>query len=544
MKKVSLTRLLVVAVWLVAALSACAPAVSGPAGEAASQPAAERVLRIANAEPTQGTDPATAGTSASLRVVELMHDPLWDRDADFKPIPWLAESWEMTEAGKVWTFTLREGLTFSDGSPITAEDVKASIEYLGTSELWSGRTALIETIDIVDTRTVRLTMVRPVPELLDLPGATVQFHILSKQAIDAGTDWNQPMQVSSGPFLLEEYTPKSRLVLVRNPSYWNKEYPKFDRIEWTFNEDATAGVAAVESGAADVYSPVPAKDVPRLRELPSVQIHEAQAASYMGFGFDRSRPPFQDKRVRQAVALLVDTDEKTNVCWFGTGSPLYGGFVYDWQTDFFTGFEPYKGLSKEERVDQAKALLTEAGWVEGADGLRVASGVEGVEDGTAFSVEVPFEANWPASECHTQLLQNWGKEAGLDFKPNRYDPGSYWSDATAGKFQMWHTGIPGAIYAPDSLYQILHSSGTWNPYWFRGSDPTLDQMLDDMMAETDLAQKKELLDAINKLVSSEAYILSDGSQNTLVLTTGEMQGFFPRSDDSSRGLILADIPSR
>jgi peptide/nickel transport system substrate-binding protein len=352
------------------------------------------------------------------------------------------------------------------------------------------------------------------------------------------------MQVSSGPFLLEEYTPKSRLVLVRNPSYWNKEYPQFDRIEWTFNEDATAGVAAVESGAADVYSPVPAKDVPRLRELPSVQIHEAQAASYMGFGFDRSRPPFQDKRVRQAVALLVDTDEKTNVCWFGTGSPLYGGFVYDWQTDFFTGFEPYKGLSKEERVDQAKALLTEAGWVEGADGLRVASGVEGVEDGTAFSVEVPFEANWPASECHTQLLQNWGKDAGLDFKPNRYDPGSYWSDATAGKFQMWHTGIPGAIYAPDSLYQILHSSGTWNPYWFRGSDPALDQMLDDMMAETDLAQKKELLDAINKLVSSEAYILSDGSQNTLVLTTGEMQGFFPRSDDSSRGLIFADIPSR
>jgi hypothetical protein len=69
-------------------------------------------------------------------------------------------------------------------------------------------------------------------------------------------------------------------------------------------------------------------------------------------------------------------------------------------------------------------------------------------------------------------------------------------------------------------------------------------MLDDMMAETDLAQKKELLDTINKLVSSEAYILSDGSQNTLVLTTGEMQGFFPRSDDSSRGLILADIPSR
>jgi peptide/nickel transport system substrate-binding protein len=552
MKVLSLTKLIAVPLLLALVLSACAPAVpaapaagDAPAAESAGEASgAPRVLRIANAEPTQGTDPATAGTSASMRVVELMHDPLWDRDADFKPVPWLAESWEMTEDGKVWTFKLRDGLTFSDGSPITADDVKASFEHLGKSELWSGRTGLIEAIEVVDPLTVQLTMVRPVPELLDLPGATVQFHILSKAAIDAGADWNQPMQVYSGPYMLEEYTPKSRLVLVRNPNYWNKDLAKFDRIEWTFNEDATAGVAAIESGAADVYSPVPAKDVPRLREMPSVTIHEANAASYIGFGFDRSKAPFNDKRVRQAVALIIETDEKTEVCWFGTGSPLYGGFVYDWQTDFFTGFEPYKEISKEDRIAQAKALLDEAGWVEGADGTRVAQGVEGVEDGTAFSVAVPFEANWPASECHTQLLQNWGKGVGLDFQPNRYDPGAFWTDATEGKFQMWHAGIPGAIYAPDSLYQILHSSGTWNPYWFRGSEPELDAMLDEMMAETDLAAKREKLDAINKMVAEEAFIVSNGSQNTLVLTTGEMEGFFPRSDDSSRALIQADIPSR
>ena len=548
MRVLSLIRTAALCLLVTALMAACAPA-TAPAGDAASgaeaaAPSGPRILRIANAEPTQGTDPATAGTSASLRVVELMHDPLWDRDADFKSVPWLAESWEMTEDGKVWTFKLRAGLTFSDGSPITAADVKASFEHLGASDLWSGRISLIESIEVVDDLTTKLTFVRAVPEFLELPGATVQFHILSKAALEAGTDWNQPMQVSSGPYLLKEYVPKSHLTLVKNPNYWMEGYPKFDEIQWTFNEDATAGVLAVESGAADVYSPVPAKDVPRLRELAGVSVHEANAASYIGFGFDRANPLLSDVRVRKAIALLVDADEKTEVCWFGTGTPLYGGFVYEWQTDFYTGIAPYKDLSKEDRVAQAKALLDEAGWVEDAGGVRVAQGVEGVADGTPFSIEVPFEANWPASECHTQLLQNWGKEAGLDFVPNRYDPGAFWTDATAGKFTMWHAGIPGAIYAPDSLYQVIHSSGTWNPYWFRGQDAELDALLDAMMAETDLAAKRDLLAQVNQTLADGAYFISDGSQNTLVLTTAELEGFFPRNDDSSRALILADIPTR
>ncbi len=387
-------------------------------------------------------------------------------------------------------------------------------------------------------------MVRAEPEILELPGASVQFHILSKAAIDAGADWDQPMQVYSGAYMLKEYIPKDHLTLVKNPNYWMADYPKFDEILWTFNEDPTAGVAAVESGVADVYSPVPAKDVPRLRELPTVAIYEAQAASYIGFGFDRSRPPLDSPLVRKAIALVVDPDEKTEVCWFGTGSTLYGNFIYDWQTDFFTGFEPYKGLSKEERIAQAKALLDEAGWVEGPDGTRISSGVEGMDDGTPFVIDVPFEANWPASECHTQLLQNWGKEVGLQLNPNRYDPGAFWADATEGKFQMWHAGIPGSLYVPDSIYQLVHSSGAWNPYWFHGTDAELDAMLDEMVAATDMETKKELLDQVNRKLSEEAYFISDGAQNTLVLTNVEMTGFFPRTDDSSRALIMADIPSR
>src|SRR3982074_1475636 len=88
--------------------------------------ASPRVLRVANAEPTLGTSPLDGSTSASMRVWELMHDGLWDRDASFQPVPWLAESWDTSPDSTMWTFRLRPGLTFSDGSPITSTDVQAS----------------------------------------------------------------------------------------------------------------------------------------------------------------------------------------------------------------------------------------------------------------------------------------------------------------------------------------------------------------------------------------------------------------------------------
>jgi peptide/nickel transport system substrate-binding protein len=508
-----------------------------------SEPPGKKVLRIANAEPTQGTSPLTGGTCASSKVWDLMHDPLWDRDENFEPIPWLAERWETNEDFTTWTFYLKDGLTFSDGSPLTAEDVKASFEYLGASELYAGRIEQFESIEVVDPSTVKFTARRPMPDFLVMPSCVPQFSIFSKAAIDSGADWNKVAQSAySGPYILQEYVPKSHLVMVKNPNYWMEGYPKFDEIYWSFTEDATAGVAAVESGAADYYDPVPAKDVPRLKLMSNVAVYEADSPSYIGFGFDRTSPFFKDNRVRRAIAMILEPDERTEVCWFGTGTSLYGGFIYDWQTEFFDGLELYK-TPREERIAEAKALLDEAGWVEGSDGMRESQGVEGLEDGARFEVNVPYEANWPASECHTQLLQNWGKEVGLVFNPQRYDPGNFWNDAIDGKHAMWHAGIPASIYAPDSFYQVFHTNGTWQPYWFHGSEADLDQMLDALIAEVDPAKKKELIAEINKKLAEEAYVIADGSQNTLVLTTAKLQGFFARSDDSNRALILADIPA-
>ena len=142
---------------------------------ATPEPAGEKELRIGNAEPTMGLDPATAGTSTSLRTLEMIHDSLWEWDENFEPKPWMAESWDISDDYTEYTFHLRPDLKFSDGSPITSEDVKYSFDRLVESELWTARLSVIDSIETPDPQTVVIKLNRPDPP--------VEFRRQSRQHI-------------------------------------------------------------------------------------------------------------------------------------------------------------------------------------------------------------------------------------------------------------------------------------------------------------------------------------------------------------------------
>jgi len=507
----------------------------------------EKVFYMGNCEPTMGLDPATAGTSASLRALEFMHDSLWEWDENYKPKPWMAESWDIKDKYKVYTFHLRSDLKFSDGSPITSEDVKFSFERMAESELWKARLEAIESIETPDPLTVVLNMSRSVPEFMILPGVNVNYFIVSKAAIEAGADLSNPGSVVSGPFTLEEWVPKSHLVLARNPYWWGLKamnYPKFSEIMWRFNEDSTAGVVAVESGAADAFNPFPAKDSMRMAFVPGVVLYTATAANMRGFAMDRSKPPFNDKRVRQAMGLATKPVEATDVCWFSGASNLWGSIVHEWQDDWYSGVAPWKE-PREAKLAEARALLDEAGWRdEDGDGIREAHGIEGMDEGTLFEVSVPFEANWPQSECHTLLFQDWMRDIGIAINPDRYDPGSFWTDVIAGKFQMWHYGHGTHLWIPQAFQLVFHTDGAYNQYSFHGSDPDLDAMIDELLAETDMEKMKALVHEIEVYLADNQFIIATGSQNQLHVLNSDVKGYYLLPNDSNRALIMSDIPGR
>jgi peptide/nickel transport system substrate-binding protein len=239
----------------------------------------------------------------------------------------------------------------------------------------------------------------------------------------------------------------------------------------------------------------------------------------------------------------VEPDERTTVCWFGTGTSLYGGAVYSWQSFYWKDdpVEPWK-KPRAERLAMAKKLLDEAGWVEGPGGIRVSKGVAGLNDGTPFKFDAKFEANWPASGCHAQLLQKWMKEIGIEANPVAYDPSIFWQDVGAGKMDFFHSGWYSYLSARELYRNNWHSKGYGNQYMVRASVPELDKAIEAAEAETDPAQQAKMYHEIEKVVSDLQLAILVGSQDTLVLTNGRLQGFFPRPDDSNRALIISDIP--
>ncbi len=529
-----------------AAPQATQPPVPTKAPEPTKAAAPTKVFRIANAEPTWTLDPGVAVTSASWRVIELLTDPLLDRDKDFKLIPWVAEKWDMQENGKVWVFTIRKNAKFSDGSPITADDVKFSFEYLKPSDLWKSKLNILSNVEVIDPQTVKVTLTEPRTDFFEIPSASVQYPILSKAAVTkAGTADQGKVSAVSGPYILKEYVPKDHLVLVRNPYYWKLAdgYPKFDEIRWSFTEDPTAGVAAIEAGSADLYSPVPAASVDRLKKNSNVKVFQATMPSYTAWGMNKDKPPFNDKRVRQAIGYAVEPDERTTVCWFTTGTSLYGGAVYAWQS-FYSKDDPVEPWKKPraERLTMAKTLLDAAGWVEGPGGMRVSKGVSGLPDGTPFKFDARYESNWPAAGCHAQLLQKWMKDIGIQANPVAYDPSIFWQDVGAGKMDFFHSGWYSYL-SPRQLYDNNWAcDGYGNQYMVRACSPELDKAIKAADAETDPTKQAAMYHEIEKMVADLQFAILVGSQDSLVLTNGKLAGFFPRSDDSNRALIVSDIP--
>jgi ABC-type transport system substrate-binding protein len=507
-------------------------------------PTHEKVLNWQAVEPTMGLDPAQAGTSASIAMIQMIHDGLIGYDADNNPLMWLAESLTPNEDATEWTLVLRPNAKFSDGSDITTADVQFSVEHYLAYDLWKAVYSYIDSMEIVDAKTMIFKLGRSIPEFLSLH----PMYILSKAACEDGCDFLEIGTPTSGAWYLEEYLPKDHATLRKNPNYWMEGYPKFDVIDYVFQEDMTAQLAAVEAGERD-YAYLTPKDAARFADNPNVKVLiQSALGQYVGYGFDKTKPPFNDERVRTAFGLILEPKQRADACWYGIAMPLYGGYVYGQDPQWFEkiGLEPWR-QSRENRVAEAIALLAEAGWEDrDGDGWVESYGVEGLTDGTIFEVQADYEANWPQSECHTLLLQEWAAEIGMNITPNAYDPNAYWTDVVAGVQQLWHIGI-GASLLPWERFRILfHSEGAYNPYCAKIADPELDVLIDAAVAEPDLDKKEPLLQAVHEYLVEKQYFVSDGSQNTASLINADLLNFYlsPENLMGYRSLIISDIPGR
>ena len=338
--------------WAVVVALAClmAPAGCGGSGDKPSG-----TFIVARTGDVDLMDPHKATAFQTFQALELIYDTLVEIDPEGEIQPGLAERWAYADGDRRLTFTLREGVTFHDGGPLTSADVKASLERVQdekSAAVGRSNIATIESISTPDDRTVVLRLSRPDASLL-YTLASVNQAILAKA--DAGRPELDDSPNGTGPFKFVTRRPGSSFIVAANPEYWGGA-PKLQRVEIRVIADEASVLASLRAGSAQMGVLTDPSVVRQVGKGGNLKVERTEALAYHTLMLNGRRGPLRDEAVRQAIACAIDGQENVDTAAFGEGVPT--GPI----TSPAFRSEPGAGLPCDPPdVDAAKALIARAG---------------------------------------------------------------------------------------------------------------------------------------------------------------------------------------
>lgn len=485
-----LSRRLLLCTLMLALLAGCA-----------IRPAAYRRLVYGLTLAPSGIDPHVNASSELGIPLTSVYDTLVYQDpATGQFVPGLAESFEISDDGRTYSFTLRREVKFHDGTPFNAAAVKANLERIADPATQSQKAAFMlgpfDRVDAPDEFTVVIRLKQPFAPLLDSL-SQVYLGIASPAALARwGKDY-QLHQVGTGPFMFKEYVPQDHLTLVRNPDYkwgpaiWENRGPAhLDEIIFRFYVDPATRALALESGQVQVMGEVPPQDVDRLTADKFTLYAAPIPGQPLQFFLNTRRAPTDDWRVRQA--LLYATDRAAIVkAIFRDRSPVAFGPL----TSATVGYDPKVKHLYPFDPDKARQLLDDAGWRVGPDGVRQKDGRRLQLDGVLMDYGfVPETA---------QLVQAQWAQVGVEFKTQLAPYGTLLQAGRVGSVNVIPFVLSGSD--PDILRQFFRSGESFN--YARVSDPALDAALDKAVILTDPQARALLYADVQQRVMAQALIV-------------------------------------
>lgn len=290
------------------------------AGATDAAPAAAGTLAIATSADILTMDPAMHRDRITQAVIRNVFDALVNQDAELAPVPELAESWEAVDE-TTWRFHLREDVTFSNGEPFDAEDVKFSIERILDPEQASPRASMLEMIsevEIEDDRTVVIRTDEPSPTLL--AGLAVNEIVPSEYVTEVGDEAFAAEPIGTGPFTFAEWVPNQRVVLEANPDHWEGA-PRVDTVEFRPVPEVAARVAALQSGDVHIASEIPPDLAGTLGG--DVKAVPVDGTRVFFLAMNTTQPPFDNRDVRVGVNHAIDRDALVDDLLGGYARVLY-----------------------------------------------------------------------------------------------------------------------------------------------------------------------------------------------------------------------------
>ena len=385
-------------------IAACATVPQAPAAEApAQEPAAvqpeAKVEEPAAMEPKQGgvyritgsgdfrsLDPPAAESSedwwsAGMVLYNCLY--FYDKDGNFFA-DLAADLPKISDDGLVYTIPIRQGVKFHNGRELAAEDVKFTLErqlwpevyswgktymdnVVGYQEVIDGANKELSGIKVLDTHTVEITLGKPQAVFPAILTMSMNGIIPKQETLDAGADWGSKVVIGTGPFRFVEWVAGEKAVYERNPDYFREGLPYLDGIELFLLVDPAVQMLRWESGEVEMVHDIPAAELPRLLSDPELAklLRTAPGVGTNRLAFHFKAPPFDDKRVREAVAMAIDKEaiaKKRS----GTTTPIEGYFALD-MIQFDENFKSNYPYDPEK----ARQLLAEAGYADGLKGVKM-----------------------------------------------------------------------------------------------------------------------------------------------------------------------------
>lgn len=468
-----------------------------PAGEAWRS--AKQELVFNNESEPKTLDPHLMSGVVEARLALALFEGLTVLDPrDLTPRPGIAASWDVAADGRAFTFHLRPGLAFSDGTAITSATVRDSwlraidpatgADYAELFDPIAGaearRTgkgpAAAVGVDAADPLTLRVNLAKPCPWFLSLC-AFHAFAALPLHAIAAhGERWTRPGNlVAGGPFTVAEWSPRERIVLVPNPRWRAAERVRLARITLLPYQDADAAYRLFREGGLHWMPSIPLAKWEELRWLPEYYVSPFLASYF--YRFNCTKPPFDDKRVRKAFSLALDRSVIA-------GQVLKAGQVpATWLTPAVAGYEPPAGLATDRAA--ARRLLAEAGWGPGGKPLP--------------RIEVLYNT----SEAHKQVAEavarQWEEALGVRVELVNREWKAYLADTNALNYQVARASWVGDYLDPDTFIAMWRTGGgNSRTGW---SCPAFDAGLAAAQAETNPARRLERYRDLERILVEDEF---------------------------------------
>ena len=468
---------------------------------------AQEMVFVLSNEP-DGIDPGVTNNSFASTFLVNCFEGLVTYDATGTVVPGNAESWDISEDGTVYTFHLRDGLKWSDGTDLTAEDYVYALQRVlnpetagqyvdivtayvkNAKEYYAGEATAEELgVKAVDPQTLEITLIQPTSFFIDLLTMWV-FDPVQKATIEAnGDQWTASPEtyVCNGPFKITEMNMGESMVLEKNEHYWDAENVTMEKVTLRYNLDTYTALTAYESGEVDGIRNIPSSDYARLKaENAGIQSVPNYGTVY--YNINCEKEPYNNPLVRKALNLAVDRQAIIDNVVQVDATPAYNflapGYVVD-GTDITEGRSD-RGLSPNADPEAAKAALAEAGY----------------PDGEGFpTLQLSYYSDDTVKKVVEAMAEMLETNLGIEVEITSNDWAIFYENVQKGNYEVAAMGWSADYTHPMSFLPLLVTDDANNNSFY--SNPEYDAMVEQIKAETDPAKAVELIKQAEDLVMDE-----------------------------------------